>query len=120
MISSQYTIVLEKLSTNCNSGKKLLESNKLIEGKNNEISRLRAKLNEFQKSKDKSKINKLFVETTIKLNIFSSVTVVCKIKNKDTIINTNESKGNTSFVQPLENSEHNKMISGKIIIIIKN
>jgi hypothetical protein len=91
----------------------LADTNKLIEDKNNEILLLRSKLKESEKTKLKS--NTLFVENNIQLKIKS---IPKEVKNIDLIKNTkNNNKNNKSDVQIalIENSEHNKLISGNIL-----
>ena len=115
-IFHQYSNVIEKLSTYGNISKKLADTNKLIEDKNNEILLLRSKLKESEKTKLKS--NTLFVENNIQLKIKSipkEVKYVDLIKNKNN--NNDNNKNNKSDVQIalIENSEHNKLISGNIL-----
>ena len=115
-IFHQYSNVIEKLSTYGNISKKLADTNKLIEDKNNEILLLRSKLKESEKTKLKS--NTLFVENNIQLKIKSipkEFKYVDLIKNKNN--NNDNNKNNKSDVQIalIENSEHNKLISGNIL-----
>ena len=115
-ILHQYSKVFEKLSTYGNISRKLVNTNKILEDKNTEILHLRAKLNESEKSKQKQKPIIFSIENNIRLNIKS---VPAKIhKNTETYLNTNatNSELNNSYILPIENSVHNKLISGKIIL----
>jgi hypothetical protein len=128
-ILHQYSSVLEKLTSFGNISKKLVETNKIIEEKNNEILQLRAKLGESEKSKSKSKLEVYTVENTTKFMIKPSQSHK-KVDNSQSNQpkpkesasssngnnNTNINNLNVSYVLPIETSEHNKIISGNFII----
>jgi hypothetical protein len=128
-ILHQYSSVLEKLTSFGNISKKLVETNKIIEEKNNEILQLRAKLSESEKSKSKSKLEVYTVENTTKFLIKPSQSHK-KVDNSQSNQpkpkesasssngnnNTNTNNLNVSYVLPIETSEHNKIISGIFIL----
>lgn len=130
IILHQYSSVLEKLTSFGNISKKLAETNKIIDEKNNEILQLRSRLNETDKSKSKQRFELYSVDNTIKLFIKSN-SLYKKIDNSNSNhsrqkesasshnngnINNITNNLNVSYILPIETSEHNKIISGKINI----